>query len=90
MRRKKKGVTPQTVEDVVAQANEAETLLQSPVFVESCELLEDKFINEWISSGVGDEMKRERCYMSLRVLSEIKLEIESMINSGKIAKQSLN
>jgi len=90
MSRRRKNATPKPVEERVAQGNEAETLLQSPVFVESCELLEDKFINEWISSGVGDEMKREQCYMSLRVLSEIKLEIESMINSGKIAKQSLN
>ena len=87
MRRKKKGVTPQTVEDVVAQANEAETLLQSPVFMQACELLEDKYINQWISSGAGDEMKREQYYVSLKVLSEVKLEIESMINSGKIAKQ---
>ena len=87
MRRKKKGVTPQTVEGIVAQANEAETLLQSPVFVEACELLEDKYINQWISSGAEDEMKREQYYVSLKVLSEVKLEIESMINSGKIAKQ---
>jgi len=87
MRRKKKGVTPQTVEDIVAQANEAETLLQSPVFMQACELLEDKYINQWISSGAGDEMKREQYYVSLKVLSEVKLEIESMINSGKIAKQ---
>ena len=87
MKRKKKGVTPQTVEDVVAQANEAETLLQSPVFMQACELLEDKYINQWISSGAGDEMKREQYYVSLKVLSEVKLEIESMINSGKIAKQ---
>ena len=87
MSKKRKGATPKTVEERVAQANEAETLLQSPVFVEACELLEEKYINAWISSGIGDEQKREQFYLSLRVLSEVKLEIESMINSGKIAKQ---
>jgi len=87
MSRKRKGATPKTIEERVAQANEAETLLQSPVFVEACDLLEDKYINQWISYGAGDEMKREQCYISLKVLSEVKLEIESMINSGKIAKQ---
>jgi len=87
MSRKRKGATPKTIEERVAQANEAETLLQSPVFVEACELLEDKYINQWISSGAGDEQKREQYYISLKVLSEVKLEIESMINSGKIAKQ---
>ena len=87
MSRKRKGATPKTIEERVAQANEAETLLQSPVFLEAYELLEDKYINQWISSGAGDEMKREQYYISLEVLSEVKLEIESMINSGKIAKQ---
>ena len=87
MSRKRKGATPKTIEERVAQANEAETLLQSPVFVQACELLEDKYINQWISSGAGDEQKREQYYISLKVLSEVKLEIESMINSGKIAKQ---
>jgi hypothetical protein len=87
MSRKRKGATPKTIEERVAQANEAETLLQSPVFVQACELLEDKYIDQWISSGAGDEQKREQCYMSLFVLSEIRLELDSMINSGKIAKQ---
>ena len=87
MSRKRKGATPKTIEERVAQANEAETLLQSPVFMQECDLLEDKYINQWISSGAGDEQKREQCYMSLFVLSEIKLELESMINSGKIVKQ---
>ena len=80
-------MSPKSIEERVAQANEAETLLQSPVFTEACDLLEEKYINAWISSGVGDEQKREQCYLSLKVLSEVKLEIESMINGGKIAKQ---
>jgi|TARA_R100000781_G_scaffold78495_2_gene48657 hypothetical protein len=87
MGKKRKGVTPKSIEERVAQGNEAETLLQSPVFIEACDLLEDKYVNAWISSGIGDEQKREQYYLSLKVLSEVKLEIESMINSGKIAKQ---
>jgi|TARA_R110000824_G_scaffold6922_3_gene31715 hypothetical protein len=88
MKRKKKGVTPQTVEDVVAQANEAETLLQSPVFMQACDLLEDKYINQWMSSAWENEEVRVRCYRFLHVLTDVKSELESMINSGKIAKQS--
>lgn len=87
MSKKRKSATPKSIEERVAQGNEAETLLKSPVFVEACELLEEKYINAWISSGIGDEEKREQFYLSLKVLSEVKLEIESMINSGKIAKQ---
>ena len=87
MSRKRKGATPKTIEERVAQANEAETLLQSPVFMEACDLLEDKYINQWMSSAWENEEVRDRCYRFLYVLTDVKSELESMINSGKIAKQ---
>ena len=87
MSRKRKGATPKTIEERVAQANEAETLLQSPVFVEACELLEDKYINQWMNSAWENEEVRDRCYRFLHVLTDVKFELESMINSVKIAKQ---
>ena len=87
MSRKRKGATPKTIEERVAQANEAETLLQSPVFVEACDLLEDKYINQWMHSAWHDDEERDRCYRHLHVLTDVKRELDSMINSGKIAKQ---
>lgn len=87
MKRKKKTQTPKTVEERVLQGNSAEALLQSPIFTEAYETLEDRYINAWMSSNSEDGNKREQCYISLKVLSEIKLELESMISSGKIAKQ---
>ncbi len=60
MSKKRKSATPKSIEERVAQGNEAETLLKSPVFAEACDLLEEKYINAWISSGIGDEEKREQ------------------------------
>ena len=88
MGKKRKAQKPKTVEERVSQGNSAEALIHSPVFSEAYENLEDKYITSWMSSNPDDDKKREQCYISLKVLSEIRLELESMINSGKIAKQS--
>ena len=87
MSKRRKSATPKSIEERVAQGNEAETLLQSPVFVEACELLEEKYINQWMNSAWENEEVRDRCYRFLYVLTDVKRELESIINSGKIAKQ---
>jgi len=88
MSKRRKEEKSKTVEERISQGSSAESLLQSPVFSEAYENLEDKYINAWIASNPSDEKHREQCYVSLKVLSEIRLELESMMNSGKIAKQT--
>ena len=89
MSKRRKEDKTKTIEERISQGNAANALLQSTEFSEAYENLEDKYINAWISSSADDEKKREQCYVSLKVLSEIRLELESMINSGKIAKQTI-
>jgi len=83
---RKKTAPPETVEDIVALGNEAETLLASPAFTLACESLEDKYINCWMSSNADEPEYREDSYFALQALSGIKLELQYMINGGKIAK----
>lgn len=84
--RKKKGISePKTVDEQIRQGTSAAAVVNSPVFQEAFDILEERFISNWISSSVEDKDKREVQFMSLRVLSEVRLELESMINSGKLA-----
>jgi len=84
--RKKKGISePKTVDEKIRQGTSAAAVVNSPVFQEAFEILEERYISNWISSSVEDKDKREVQFMSLRVLSEVRLELESMINSGKLA-----
>ena len=84
--RKKKGISePKTVDEQIRQGTSAAAVVNSPVFQEAFDILEERFISNWISSSVDDKDKREVQFMSLRVLSEVRLELESMINSGKLA-----
>ena len=84
MERHKKDETPSTVEDVIAKANEAETLLETPVFKESCIALENDYINRWLNSDNLDEATREDCYRSIRNLFQIRQELGHLINNGKL------
>ena len=90
MTKKKKGLSAEkTSEEQIQQGNAADAVLTSPVFIEAFEILEERYINSWLSSGIPDKDHRETQFLSLRVLSEVRLELESMVNGGKIAKNNL-
>ena len=90
MTKKKKGLSARkTPEEQIQQGNAADAVLTSPVFIEAFEILEDRYIQSWLSSGIPDKDHRETQFLSLRVLSEVRLELESMVNGGKIAKNNL-
>ena len=90
MKKGKKGLSaPKSDEERINQGHAAEAVLNSPVFIEAFEILEEKYINSWLSSGIPDKDHRETQFLSLRVLSEMRLELESMVNGAKIAKNNL-
>ena len=71
----------------ISKGNAAEKLLNDPIISEAFEKLETKYNSAWISSSLEDSQKRETIYLSIRALGELRLELESMVNSGKIAQQ---
>ena len=90
MTKKKKGLSAENnSEEQIQQGNAADAVLTSPVFIEAFEILEEKYINSWLSSQMEDKDHRETQFLSLRVLSEVRLELESMVNGGKIAKNNI-
>lgn len=90
MRKSRKKLSEVTTEEErVKKGNAADSVLSSPVFQEAFELLEDKYITSWITSGIDERDKREQNFLSLRALSDMRLELESMINSGKLAAKNI-
>ena len=71
----------------VDKGNAAEKLFNDPIIQEVFEKLETSYNNAWVSSGLEDSQKRETLYLSIRALSQFKLELESMIMGGKIAQR---
>lgn len=82
---KKKSAALST-EDKIIKGAEAQATLANPVIQEPFEKLEDIYINTWMFSALDDIEKREQAYLSLHALRGLSLEINSMIDSGKLAK----
>jgi len=74
-------------EERISKGNSAKTLIEDPILQEVFEKLETSYNNAWISSGLDDVQKRETLYLSIRALSQFKLELESMIMGGKLAQK---
>ena len=74
-------------EERISKGNSAKRLIEDPILQEVFEKLETSYNNAWISSGLDDVQKRETLYLSIRALSQFKLELESMIMGGKIAQK---
>jgi|TARA_Y100000296_G_scaffold18207_1_gene21559 hypothetical protein len=71
----------------INKGNAAEKLFNDPLIQEVFEKMETSYNNAWVSSGLDDIQKRETLFLSIRALSEFKLELESMIMGGKIAQK---
>ena len=84
-KKKKKGSLERaTVEERILKANAARSVLEDPVIQEAFENLEEHYNEKWVNSEVEDSITRERVFLSLRALSDLKTELESMINSGDV------
>ena len=82
LRKKKASLERATVEERVIKANAARSVLEDPVIQEAFDNLEDLYNEAWVNSNIEDSISRERIFLSLRALSDLKRELESMINSG--------
>ena len=81
-KKKKSSLERATVEERVIKANAARSVLEDPVIQEAFDNLEDLYNEAWVNSNIEDSISRERIFLSLRALSDLKKELESMINSG--------
>lgn len=82
IKKKKSSLTRTTVEERVIKGNAARSVLEDPVIQEAFDNLEEHYNEEWINSEVEDSITRERVFLSLRALSDLKTELQSMVNSG--------
>ena len=63
----------------------ARLILDDPLVQEAFASLETMYIDDWKTSTVDDEVKRDRAYMSLRALNDFKSALQSFVDTGKIA-----
>lgn len=72
-----------------ARAAEAETLLRSVVFQAAIATVRDEYTKAWTQSRPDDAAGREHAYKALHALDEVLRRIQTVIDTGDLAKRQL-
>lgn len=70
----------------VKRGDEAERLLDSPIYKEAVSKVREGIINAMQSSGFGDESTHHNLVIALQLLSQIEKSIKDVATTGKMAK----
>ena len=73
------------IEDEISRGNKAAEVLRNPVFDEAFHALHAHYYNAWKHTATDDVDTRERLFVAINVLDDIRTNIESVMNTGKLA-----
>lgn len=75
---------------IVDRGRKAVALLSlDSVVMEAIEELEKRYTNEWKTSKVDEVVKREKSFMAVVVLDDIKTQLQTYADRGKFADKQL-
>ena len=66
---------------------QAKRLLEDTLFKEAFDTLEKDIMDTWVSTSIDDGRARETCWLSIRLLSRIKVHLTSIVETGEMAKK---
>ena len=72
-----------------AKGRKAAELLLDDVIVEAFNELEARYTLEWKSSKVDEGTKRERAYIAVQVLDDLKTQLQIYVDQGRVAERQL-
>jgi hypothetical protein len=75
---------------IAQRANEAKELLENPLLEEAFAQVEQAYLADWRSSGLADLEGRERIWLAIKVLEEVKRHLRIVVESGTIAKRDID
>jgi len=78
-----------TPELEVRRGEDARQLLEHPLLIEAFDTFEVEITEKWRSSPARDEDGRERLWMMLQAARRARAHLESLVDSGKLAKATL-
>ena len=78
-----------SLEQESSRGQQAQMLLENPLFVEAQEVLEKEIMTAWENSPAGDEKGREKLYLMLMLHRKVKRHFESLVLTGEMARRTL-
>lgn len=80
-------MTDEQLSHDIAMGESAKAVLENEAFTTAFEALTQELTNKWQNSPVKDEAGREKCYQMLTAARAMKVNLESLILSGKMAQE---
>jgi len=77
------------LEEEIAKGNKAAEVLRNEEFQSAFEDLAEYYMEQWQRSEPDEEELRERLYIAVGTLSHIKMHLESIMMTGKMATEQI-
>ena len=71
--------------EAAARAAHAQRLMDDPMLVEALANIRAAAINAWQATPIAGEREREIAWLTVKIVGRIEAELQSIIDSGKIA-----
>jgi hypothetical protein len=72
------------------RGREAEELLENPMLAEAFDKIEASYMDEWRQSKLADIEERERLWLAIQVLGEVKRHLRVVVENGVVAKRDID
>lgn len=72
------------------KGSEARDLLENPILVEAFDVLESEYLKAWRQSKPAEQDERERLWLAVAILEEIKRHLRVVVENGVMAKRDID
>jgi hypothetical protein len=72
------------------RGREAEELLENPMLADAFDKIEASYMDEWRQSKLADIEERERLWLAIQVLGEVKRHLRVVVENGVVAKRDID
>lgn len=76
-------------EEQIRRGERAAQLLADELLQESFAIIEREYTEQWLASPARDNEGREKLYLMVKTLHRLKLELQTTLETGAIAKATL-
>jgi len=75
------------VDKDIKRSQQAKEILENEIFIEAIQKVRTELHNEWLNSDPKDSAQRENIFVMRRMLEVVLMQIQSVMETGKIVKK---
>ena len=74
----------------IDRGNKAKVILSDPLFQEAFDQLRELYMNAWDQTTIKDSDTRERLWMMIANLGDVKAHLKTVLETGQMSEQQLD